>query len=83
MIVRPEARASLLAYAYLRGRPLDSLERPGSRSPDWDNVRRIAKRFSGPVSFDEAALKTWAKLEEPIKLSRQPAAGTKQLFGAK
>jgi len=62
MDVRREARASLLAYAYLRGMPLHVVERPASRKPDWVNVTRIAKRFGG-TAFDEAALKTWAGID--------------------
>ena len=62
-VVRPEARASLLAYAFLRDRPLHTLEHPDSRCPDWDNVRRIVKKFSGVTIFDEAEFSAWAGIE--------------------
>jgi hypothetical protein len=64
-IVRPEARASLLAYAYLRDRwPLIVVERQYSHSPDWANVKRIARKFSGTAIFDETKFNTWAGIEE-------------------
>jgi hypothetical protein len=63
MVVRPEARASFIAYAYLRGRLLSSQEQPGSRTPDWANALRIAKRFS-LVPFDEVAFREWAGIDE-------------------
>lgn len=66
MDVRKEARASFLAYAFLRGKPLHIVERPNSRTPDWVNVKRITKRFS-PVPFDEVAFETWAGISQSIK----------------
>jgi len=61
--VRREARASLLAYAFLRSKPLDIVERPKSRKVNWPDVHRIAKRFdNGTYTAD--ALKAWAGIEE-------------------
>ena len=57
--VRREARASLLAYAYLRDKPLETLERPGSRKVNWPDVMRIAKQFGGD-DFEPDTLKRWA-----------------------
>jgi len=62
LTVRPEARASFIAYAYLRGRSLETIEKTGSRTPDWKNAQRIASRFS-PVPFDEIAFQRWAGIE--------------------
>jgi hypothetical protein len=42
---------------------LHALERPGSRSPDWANVKRIVKRFGG----GEAGFGAWAGIDQPIK----------------
>ena len=67
MVVRPEARASYLAYAYLRGKSLDTIERPNSSSPDWANVKRIAKKFSGVTIFDEADFDAWAGIDKSLK----------------
>ena len=65
MVVRPEARASLLAYAYLRDKwPLIVVERQYSRSPDWANVKRIARKFSGVTIFDEADFDAWAGINQ-------------------
>jgi hypothetical protein len=57
--VRQEARAALLAYAFLRGRRYDQVERAGSRKVDWKRVAQIVRKF-GETDCDEAALKTWA-----------------------
>lgn len=46
-VVRPEQRASLLAYAFLRGRPLATVEkkcRPGNE-PDWKRVGQLVEKF--------------------------------------
>ena len=68
-IVRREARHSLLAYAYLRGRSFARTEN-NSRwhelsdtnsnklhplNPDWSEVEAIAQRFSKYVAFGEGA----------------------------
>ncbi len=54
-VVRREARSSLLAYGYLRGRPLDRLEPSRRTEPDWGAVRRMVEKY-GPakhnVSFE-------------------------------
>ena len=57
--VRQEARAALLAYAYLRGRPYHQVERPNSTTPDWTNVKRIAKKFGGEP-FVASNIDDWA-----------------------
>ena len=62
MVVRREARASLLAYAFLRNKPLATIERPNSRPPNWDNALRIARKFGGD-EFNEAAFREWAGLD--------------------
>jgi hypothetical protein len=60
--VRKEARCSLIAYGYLRGRPLASFEKSGSRKPDWGNAERIAKRFS-LTAFNQQHFREWAGIE--------------------
>lgn len=45
-IVRPEARATLLAYGYARGRLYSSMEGPSSSVPDWGRVERMIKKYS-------------------------------------
>ena len=44
--VRREARAALLAYGFLRGRPLGKLEAKSRHEPDWKNVQRMVERYS-------------------------------------
>jgi hypothetical protein len=41
------------------------IERPNSRVPDWDNVKRIARRFGGS-DFDELAFKAWVEFDPAI-----------------
>lgn len=55
-IVRPEARAALLAYGFLRGRSYRAIEAKCYQEPDWFNVLKIARRF-GTVIDDE--FKAW------------------------
>lgn len=44
--VRPEIRATHLAYGYLRGKPLCCIESSQSRTePDWDRVFAMVKKF--------------------------------------
>lgn len=46
-IVRAEARASLLAYGFLRGRKIWTIETSGKLPPAiWARARQIAVRFS-------------------------------------
>ena len=44
--IRRAARHSHLAYGFLRGRAYAEIERSTYTNPDWDQVSRIAKRFS-------------------------------------
>jgi len=44
-IVRTVARENLLAYGFLRGRSYAQMEPSCGESPDFDAVKRIAKRF--------------------------------------
>lgn len=50
-VVRKEARAAHLAYAFLRGTPYWMVERNPRTKPDWKNVERIAYRH-GPAQQD-------------------------------
>lgn len=63
-IVRDEARASLLAYGYLRGMPYLRMEAKCYLEPDWAKVLKIASRFS---TVDPDVFKLWYKGEsEPV-----------------
>jgi len=44
-IVRSEQRLSLLAYAFLRGRPLSAVEPRSSTQPDWSRVGKLIEKF--------------------------------------
>jgi hypothetical protein len=43
--VRDEARHSLLAYGFLRGRRYSQIENQGNSSPDWKRVRQLITKF--------------------------------------
>lgn len=47
-VVRPEARDSQLAYAFLRGKAFAKVEPTARTIPNWANVHGIVDRF-GPV----------------------------------
>jgi hypothetical protein len=53
-VVRPEARHSLLAYGFLRGRPYRAMEAKCYQEPDWDKVHDMALRFGGGDKRDVA-----------------------------
>lgn len=61
--VRVEARATLLAYQYLRGIPYSVCE-PGPKSePAWDKVKRMVKMYGG-VEFDHEKWKNGEQLRK-------------------
>lgn len=54
IVVRREARATLLAYQYLRGVPYSACETPNpdkKNPPDWDRVERMVTKY-GRKNFD-------------------------------
>lgn len=50
-VVRPEARATLLAYQYLRGVPYAACEQSPKTDPKWHRVNGMVKKYGGN-SFD-------------------------------
>ncbi len=60
--VRKEARAALLAYAMIRGKPYHSVERPKSKQPDIKAVQRMVDKFgSRGMSVSDWILKSQFK----------------------
>src|SRR5258706_9283083 len=57
-VVRPEARATLLAYAYIRGQIYRKVEPISDTEPEWRRVRKMVETY-GPKPFDEAAFNAW------------------------
>lgn len=57
LIVRPEARHSLLAYGFMKGTPYKAMERTCHEGPDWMEVAKIVTRFGGGNSSNE--LQVW------------------------
>ena len=64
-VVRPEARATQLAVAYLRGKPYAEVEGPTSSTPDWSRVGRLVLKYGPWVPQRQASgivetLQRWA-----------------------
>ena len=52
LVLRPKARAVSLALGFLRGREYAQMESPnyerkGTNPPDWDEIRRLVKKYGG------------------------------------
>lgn len=69
-VVRPEARATLLAYAFIRGRTRAQTEPGAKTEPDWRRVEKMAKaygihwKFNHPYGAGVESFKEWQKLKE-------------------
>lgn len=44
-VIRPECRATHLAYGYLRGHPIDRIEPCAKSEPDWGRVVSMIKKY--------------------------------------
>lgn len=57
-VVRPETRASLLAYGFMRDVPYSVIEERYHEAPNWERVEQIAAQFTKKYgSFDERKFK--------------------------
>jgi len=59
-VLRREARAALLAYAYLRGKPRGYMEGAGASTPDMKHLKKKVERFANG-NYDEANFDGWMK----------------------
>lgn len=72
-VVRREARATQLAYGFLRGRRYSQIEAAASTEPSWDRVAAMVRKYGSvrwPVTETiPELLKLWKKdqLPEPLK----------------
>lgn len=82
--VRGEARAALLAYAFLRGREYGAAETPGKfNRPDWKRVLALVNKFGtghgGPSwKGTPEVLAAWAAgtlAEHPFRRVPRPVTG--------
>lgn len=64
VVVGVEARHSYLAYAFLRGVPLKTVEAKSYVKPEWSRVEKMVKRFSKDFANDQEIKQ---KLEEWIQ----------------
>lgn len=74
-IVRPEARATQLAYAFLRGRSYAQVEPKPRTKPSWARVKAMVEKY-GPFGVPnvDALLKQWRNGESLFTLRRDSAA---------
>lgn len=56
-VVRREARATHLAYGYLRGRSYQQLEASCVEPPDWKKIESMVKRYGSSTAIE--GLKAW------------------------
>ena len=67
--VRQEARASLLAYGFLRGRSYAALEKGGHNcpptTPDWPKVLKLAQKYGADSKLSYDKIKAWAETQIP------------------
>ncbi len=70
-VVRKEARHSLLAYGYLRGRKLSAMEPKAHTEPNWSEVERMIRRYGPPAH--NTSFEDWRKNEQTKSICR-PAA---------
>lgn len=63
-VVRSEARHSLLAYGYLRGRSYKAMEAKCFEKPAWDQVWKMIQRFGGTST--KAEFEAWVKGVMPV-----------------
>jgi hypothetical protein len=66
-VVRHEARHSHLAYGFIRGMKYEQMEATCDRSPDWERVRQMLKKY-GPKGMVEPSI-----MSNPVKtIARGP-----------
>lgn len=59
-VVRPEARATQIAYGFLRGRTLDQIEGSAISEPNWKRVEELVKKYGeGDVTERMARFDAW------------------------
>lgn len=64
-VVRPEARATLIAYAFLRGLPYEQVEPSAKTAPNWKRVEELVKKYGEDVLSERMARFTaWSTPEE-------------------
>lgn len=60
-IVRSEARATLLAYGFLRGRSYQSLEPAAKSKPNWEKVKAMVRKYGVLWDPDQGGYNDWVK----------------------
>lgn len=59
-VVRPEARATLIAYGFMRGLPYSRIEASSRTSPNWKRVEELVKKYGeGHINDRMSAFQAW------------------------
>ena len=78
-IVRPEARANLLAYACLKGVPYCAVESAPKTQPNWKRVEKVLSTFLTTGYMDNfTAGRAQEKLTAWREASKEPAAAARR-----
>lgn len=74
-VVRPEARVTLLAYGFFRGRRYQDVEH-STRPLDWGKVRAMVKKYSAPVGRPQKLqdLEAWITEADAYRAALNTAA---------
>jgi len=71
-IVRYEARHTLLAYGFLRGRSYRQLEQKAKEAPNWAKVRKMVEKY-GSHFAPELHEGNWSKAYDAAREDKQQA----------
>lgn len=80
-VVRSEARHTLLAYGFLKGRTYAQLERKCEHAPDWERVKKMIEKygacpndFTSRSAFQDAKTQQAAAFESWIATAKATIA---------
>lgn len=62
--VRPEARAALVAYGFLRGRTYRAIEAKAIEPPNWPRVLTLINKYGPTAKMTKDELAAWSEPEK-------------------
>ncbi len=71
-VVRPEARAALLAYGFIRGRRYRQIEATAVVPPNWKRVYELVQRYGLVMADIKARFETWSAEKPASPLRATP-----------
>jgi hypothetical protein len=66
-VVRKEARHTLLAYGFLKGRRYRQIEKKAHEAPDWSRVEKMLDKYGALWVVDESGSSYLARKEKLMK----------------